>query len=78
LWPAGDKTVKVWRVEDGALEITLGGENGHKEGISDVAWSHDALLLASCSDDRTIKVWDRATVRSPRPPPTTLHALSTL
>ena len=25
----GDKTVKVWRLSDGALEITLGGENGH-------------------------------------------------
>ncbi|ELR16301.1 WD domain, Gbeta repeat, domain containing protein [Acanthamoeba castellanii str. Neff] len=58
---SGDKTVKVWRLSDGALEITLGGENGHTGGISDVAWSHDSALLASCSDDRTTKVWDRAT-----------------
>jgi len=33
------------------------------KGISDVAWSYDSKMLASCSDDLKVKVWDRATVR---------------
>jgi WD40 repeat protein len=58
---SGDKTIKVWRVEDGALEATFGGKEGHELGISDVAWSYDSKMLASCSDDLKVKVWDRAT-----------------
>lgn len=31
--------------------------HGHTEGISDVAWSPDSDLLASASDDKTIRIW---------------------
>ena len=32
------------------------------QGISDVAWSTDSKLLCSASDDKTLKIWDFATV----------------
>lgn len=30
---------------------------GHTEGVSDIAWSPDSELLASASDDKTIRIW---------------------
>lgn len=51
---AADKVVKIWDVENGELIQTL---EGHTEGISDVAWSHDGEFLASASDDKTIWIW---------------------
>ena len=32
------------------------------QGISDVSWSSDSKLLVSASDDKTLKIWDLATV----------------
>ena len=34
------------------------------QGISDVSWSSDSKLLVSASDDKTLKIWDFATVSS--------------
>ena len=51
---AADKVVKIWDVDHGELIRTL---EGHSEGISDVAWSHDGEFLASASDDKTIYIW---------------------
>lgn len=58
--PAADKLVKVWSVLTGQILKTL---EGHTEGLSDVAWSGDSALLASASDDKTVKVWNVDTVR---------------
>jgi WD40 repeat protein len=44
----------VWDVDHGELIQTL---EGHTEGVSDIAWSHDGDYLASASDDKTIRVW---------------------
>lgn len=33
------------------------------QGISDVSWSHDSRYLVSGSDDKTLKLWEAATVR---------------
>eukprot|EP00041_Stephanoeca_diplocostata_P009077 m.138017 g.138017 ORF g.138017 m.138017 type:complete len:449 (-) comp17594_c0_seq1:2897-4243(-) len=52
---SSDKTVKLWKSEDGAFELTL---SGHAQGISDVAWSCDSKYLATASDDNTVKLWE--------------------
>lgn len=57
---AADKVVKLWDVDNGELIQTL---EGHTEGISDVAWSHDGDFLASASDDKTIWIWSIEEVR---------------
>lgn len=57
---AADKLIKVWSVLTGQILKTL---EGHTEGLSDVAWSSDSALLASASDDKTVKVWNVDTVR---------------
>ena len=55
-----DKVVKIWDVVHGELIQTL---EGHTEGISDIAWSHDGEFLASASDDKTICIWSIEEVR---------------
>jgi WD40 repeat protein len=49
-----DRTVKIWRVSDGALIRTL---IGHTDSILCVALSPDGTLIASGGRDRTIRVW---------------------
>lgn len=39
---------------------------GHLEGVSDVCWAPDSILLASASDDRTVRVWNTQTARVQR------------
>ncbi|KAK0719400.1 NACHT domain-containing protein, partial [Lasiosphaeris hirsuta] len=34
---------------------------GHSSQVWSVAWSHDSTRLASCSGDKTVKIWDPAT-----------------
>uniref|UniRef100_A0A915LZX8 Small ribosomal subunit protein RACK1 n=1 Tax=Meloidogyne javanica TaxID=6303 RepID=A0A915LZX8_MELJA len=40
---------------DGKLEKNI---QGHKLGISDVCWSYDSRKVVSCSDDKTLKLFD--------------------
>jgi WD40 repeat protein len=49
-----DKTIKIWRVADGALVRTL---IGHKQAVVGIAISPDGQILASCGDDSTIRLW---------------------
>jgi WD40 repeat protein len=51
---SADRKIKLWSSE-GKEEATL---EGHKDWVSDVAFSQDGTQLASCSHDRTARLWD--------------------
>ena len=57
---AADKTMLLWHADTGRHERTF---TGHKEGISDVAWSPDSQTIASASDDKSIRLWSLLAVR---------------
>ncbi|KAI9139825.1 will die slowly-like protein [Paraphysoderma sedebokerense] len=50
-----DKTIKIWKTEDGSLIRTI---KEHAGGISDIAWATDSKRLASASDDKTVRIFD--------------------
>src|SRR5258708_430325 len=49
-----DKTLKLWRVSDGALLRTF---TGHTAEVKSVAFSPDGATVASGSYDQTVKLW---------------------
>jgi COMPASS component SWD3 len=56
---AADKLIKLWDSRTGEFRQNL---EGHTKGISDIAWSSSSDLLASGSDDKTVRLWDVNTV----------------
>lgn len=54
---SADRTVKVWRVADGALLRTLGG---FYDTVTSVAFSHNGQWLVAGSIDRYVRVWNVA------------------
>ncbi len=55
---AGDKTVRIWDVENQKALRTL---EGHEDKVLALAWDPSGRLLASASADTTIRLWDVAT-----------------
>ena len=56
---AADKLIKLWDSRTGEF---IQNFEGHTKGISDIAWSSNSTLLASGSDDKTVRLWDVNTV----------------
>lgn len=59
LYPGADGAVKVWDTLSGKLIHTF---EGHLAGISTISWGPDNALIASGSDDKTIRLWNVLTV----------------
>uniref|UniRef100_A0A914KR78 Uncharacterized protein n=1 Tax=Meloidogyne incognita TaxID=6306 RepID=A0A914KR78_MELIC len=49
---SADKTVWIWSV------VMENWRGIFKLGISDVCWSYDSRMVVSCSDDKTLKLFD--------------------
>ena len=51
---AGDATIRIWETDTGKHLHTL---EGHLAGISTIAWMPDSKVIASGSDDKSIRLW---------------------
>jgi len=54
---SGDRTLKVWDLDEGRLRRTLAG---HTNRVSVVTVTSDGRAAVSASYDHTLKVWDLA------------------
>lgn len=52
---AADKTIIIYEAQTYSCKFIL---QGHEKGVNAVAWSSDSRYLASCSDDKTIRIWN--------------------
>lgn len=52
------RLVKIWSLATGDLLFTL---RGHVGNITDLAVNSSNTLLASSSDDKTVRVWELST-----------------
>jgi WD40 repeat protein len=56
---AADKTIKIFSISSLKLEKVLStSELGHTFGVNDCDWFAGDAQLVSCSDDKTVKLWD--------------------
>ncbi|PWN32290.1 putative platelet-activating factor acetylhydrolase ib alpha subunit [Meira miltonrushii] len=50
-----DKLIKIWDAVSGQCLKTL---SGHDNWVRGLCWAPNGAFLLSCSDDKTVKVWD--------------------
>jgi WD40 repeat protein len=53
-WIGKDNTIHVWQVDSGKEVLVLEGFEGIITGLT---WSSDMRLLASGSEDGTVRLW---------------------
>jgi COMPASS component SWD3 len=68
---SADGSVKIWDLQDGFSNGSGSGARrmlspiqtcvGHSRGINDVCWNPLSPLLATASDDKTVRLWDAVT-----------------
>ena len=56
---AADRSISIFETKNYSLKFLL---EGHEKGVNYVAWSPDSKYLASCSDDKTARIWNCETV----------------
>jgi WD40 repeat protein len=56
---SGDRTIKLWDAQTGALKQTLTEESAGK--VYSIVFSPDGMTLASGGSDKTLKLWDTQT-----------------
>ncbi|MFX0050910.1 MAG: serine hydrolase [Candidatus Hermodarchaeota archaeon] len=49
-----ESSIKLWNISSGVELETL---TGHTHYVNDIEFSHDGTILASCSIDRSVKLW---------------------
>ncbi|KAJ2848454.1 hypothetical protein GGI22_005729 [Coemansia erecta] len=57
---AADKSIVVWRDDDSDGTSPVKTFTGHKSDVNTIKWHPGGKLLASASDDGTVKVWSTA------------------
>lgn len=54
-------SIKIWDIAEGKLLKTLSGDCGSSSKFTSVyalSFCQDAKIIASCSSDNTVKIWD--------------------
>jgi len=56
-----DKSIKIWNASNGQCIATL---IGHDNWVRGLAFHHSGKYLYSCSDDKTVRIWDLQTFKN--------------
>lgn len=63
--PTGEPTeafnITVWNLTGYSNWTENEGGQGHTKSVTDIAFSHNSTLIASCSKDDTVRVWNATT-----------------